>query len=798
MGHADTSRRGRAITRRRITPALALLAAGLLGVGCGSSGSSADPKNPVPPTVAVKDITVDPTIASVALGESVTLVATVLPLDASNRNVGWQASNGNVTLEPAGASVKVTGIAVGSTTITATTEDGGHVATAAVTVDPVSVIDVTLSSTTLTLTEGLSAPLTAVLSPANATDQAVAWTSSNASVATVTTTAAATTATVLALRAGTADISVTTADGGKSARCTVTVKPAEVATIKVTGVALSRPPEAVLDLEVGSTGALVATVSPDNATNKEVSWSSSTPAVTLSATTGSEVTLTGAQAGAATITAVTTDGARTATTGVKVWLLDAEIAATTAGALTPGAGGRYSTRSASGALAEQAVGKLLYYGADNAFSLGDADGGILLDGYASGSRTYAAAVGDSVGLAGTSALVQVRAYVGVPATRFANAGSPSVKVTVTAKAKSGSPRVALGSQGRVVAVADAMPADGLPHPYTFDAVPATSQIDVFDGGLEGSSLFVERIRVEPSATAAPDYTPPHDVEGLTTTEASSTSVTLAWTNPADADLAEVRITYGSPAVTVTIAAPATSFTAENLIAGLEYTFWIRTVDRAGYASNGVRYVRKGDPLLDETLPNDSATIDAIDYLVSTSPQTLVSAPGGARRLQYSGRKPFSFRSSGGKFMWVESTVDAGTNAANAVGALVPNPKGLVVIPASYTTPPAAANPSVRLVVKVSQLQAIPATQAPLGLILVGPQNQAAATWAPRGGGKILANVKVPDGSPSGTPVTTIVLDGLRPSTQYAIGCDYKQMFLFSVRVEPSVSSVADAPVVTVQ
>jgi len=83
--------------------------------------------------------------------------------------------------------------------------------------DPVPVTGVTLNQTTLELTVGGAATLTATVAPADAANKAVTWTSSNADVATVSG------GTVTGVSAGTATITVTTEDGGKTAACAVTV-----------------------------------------------------------------------------------------------------------------------------------------------------------------------------------------------------------------------------------------------------------------------------------------------------------------------------------------------------------------------------------------------------------------------------------------------------------------------------------------------------------------------------------------------------------------------------------------------
>ena len=89
--------------------------------------------------------------------------------------------------------------------------------------EPVSVSGVSLNKTSLTLEAGETAALTATVTPANAANKSVTWSSSDTTVATVAD------GVVTAVAAGTATITVTTADGGKTATCTVTVVAAEPA-----------------------------------------------------------------------------------------------------------------------------------------------------------------------------------------------------------------------------------------------------------------------------------------------------------------------------------------------------------------------------------------------------------------------------------------------------------------------------------------------------------------------------------------------------------------------------------------
>ncbi len=82
----------------------------------------------------------------------------------------------------------------------------------------VSVTGVTLGNTSATLTVGDTLTLNATVAPSNATNKNITWSSSNTSVASVSN------GVVTAKAAGNATITVTTADGGKTASCSVTVK----------------------------------------------------------------------------------------------------------------------------------------------------------------------------------------------------------------------------------------------------------------------------------------------------------------------------------------------------------------------------------------------------------------------------------------------------------------------------------------------------------------------------------------------------------------------------------------------
>ncbi|MDY6276489.1 MAG: Ig-like domain-containing protein [Bacilli bacterium] len=235
--------------------------------------------------VSVTGVSLDKTSLTLAEEASETLVATVLPSGATNKNVTWTSSNS--TVASVDQNGKVTANEAGTATITVETQDGGFKANCEVTVTAVyHVTGVTLSKTQLNLNVGASETLTPTVSPSNATDKSVSWSSSNSSVASV-----STSGTVTAVAAGSATITVKTNDGNKTATCTVTVS--EVA---VTSVTLSKTSTTLVR---GGSETLTATVLPANATNNNITWSSSNSSV-ASVSNG---TVTAVAVGSATITA---------------------------------------------------------------------------------------------------------------------------------------------------------------------------------------------------------------------------------------------------------------------------------------------------------------------------------------------------------------------------------------------------------------------------------------------------------------------------------------------------------------
>lgn len=243
---------------------------------------------------------------TIDLGKEGNVIATIVPANATNKTVSWKTSNAGILAVDSNG--KITAKSVGTAKITATAADGSK-KTAAISIKVVRPI-IKVSSISVKVESGYSSTildngntsLIAVVSPSNASNTAVKWTSSSSSIASVDSNGY-----VTGKKAGTTTIKATAADGsGKYGTITITVKPA--ITTKVTSVKVSVDPgysDKIYDNN-GKTK-LSAEVLPANASVRDVTWKSGTTSV---ATVDSNGYVTGIKAGTATITATATDGTR--------------------------------------------------------------------------------------------------------------------------------------------------------------------------------------------------------------------------------------------------------------------------------------------------------------------------------------------------------------------------------------------------------------------------------------------------------------------------------------------------------
>ncbi len=292
---SDTSEKG--VSYKSDNPAVATVSsAGKItakGPGtCTVTGISADggfvAKCKITVTQPVTGVSFPLSSYRVAADKSISLKPNVLPANASNKSLKWKSSNKEIATVSSKGTVK--GIKTGTCQITCTTADGGFTATCTVEIYK-EVTAVKLTKTKVSLATGKQIVLVAKFTPADATNKTLTWKTSNSSVASVSASGK-----VRGVSAGTAVITCKTADGGYTAKCTVSVfRPS-------TGVTLNY---ASVRLDAGKEKTLKATVTPQNATYKTVKWNSSDPTVVSVDKNGK---LTALKSGTSRISAVSKDG----------------------------------------------------------------------------------------------------------------------------------------------------------------------------------------------------------------------------------------------------------------------------------------------------------------------------------------------------------------------------------------------------------------------------------------------------------------------------------------------------------
>ncbi len=258
--------------------------------------------DPTGNTVPVTGLSLSPSVVSVNIGGTVQLSANVTPLNATNQSVNWNSGNSNIaTIDSNGI---ISGIAAGTIAITATTLDGGYIASAQVTVAAVSVEYIAISPTSVTLDPGETSQFSAIVTPDNATNQNISWSTSDTAIVSVDSNGL-----VTAVSDGTASVTAISEDGGHTASADITVNYVE---IPVTGVELS--PTNLL-IGVGDTSSLSASVIPATANNQVVHWTTNNSSI---ATVDASGKVTGVAVGTAIITVTTDDGGYSATSSIRV------------------------------------------------------------------------------------------------------------------------------------------------------------------------------------------------------------------------------------------------------------------------------------------------------------------------------------------------------------------------------------------------------------------------------------------------------------------------------------------------
>ena len=231
---------------------------------------------------------------TVDVGRTAIVKATVLPASADNKGILWSSSDERVAT--VGRDGRITAVALGECTVTAACSGAESLTAALKVIVQQPVTRLTFNGRDVFAYAGETSQLSWTVEPANASNPTLSFTSSNPRVLTVDQNGQ-----ITGVSGGNAYVQAATTDGSnRKARILVRVGR------HVTGVEMVRK-NAYLDLHESLTAG--ATIYPRDATNKNMTWSSSDPSVvTATGNTNSRMRLTSTGYGDATVTGITEDG----------------------------------------------------------------------------------------------------------------------------------------------------------------------------------------------------------------------------------------------------------------------------------------------------------------------------------------------------------------------------------------------------------------------------------------------------------------------------------------------------------
>lgn len=250
-------------------------------------------------TIDIESITLNKNKLTLVIGTREKLEVDITPADAMDKTLIWESSNSNIADVTNDGEVIANNI--GSTVISVKSENGIAKDQCIVYVEKKKIDVIEIDKTNINLLIGDKETLMVDVYPEELINDII-WTSSDSSVVRVEN------GEIEAISEGVATVTVTSVDGSKSAECIVNVSSP---IIKVTDITLRYNDIIMVN---GSKEVLSATISPSDATDKTLIWSSSNPDV-VSVENGQ---LMANQSGTSTITVTTIDGDKKATCNVRV------------------------------------------------------------------------------------------------------------------------------------------------------------------------------------------------------------------------------------------------------------------------------------------------------------------------------------------------------------------------------------------------------------------------------------------------------------------------------------------------
>ena len=220
---------------------------------------SCDNDEPQPET-KITSITTNQSEYNVTLNESFTISVSHSPSTLSAPEYNWSVQPSGIIYHLGKGEFYAASI--GEAEVTISVPNTTISTKCKVVVNEISISNITLSETSISLVKKQSTQLTATVSPKNATNKEIVWSTSDANIATVDNDGI-----VTAISVGNCKVSASSKDGKVSADCDIEVTPIVVNSISLSSNELS--------LVEGETASLIATISPEDADDKSLNWQSS-------------------------------------------------------------------------------------------------------------------------------------------------------------------------------------------------------------------------------------------------------------------------------------------------------------------------------------------------------------------------------------------------------------------------------------------------------------------------------------------------------------------------------------------
>jgi uncharacterized protein YjdB len=219
--------------------------------------------------IPVTGITLDYTTRTLQPNNTLALLTTIVPSNATNQGIIWSSNSTNATVSSSGVvTARYAGIAV----ITATTLSGSLSASCTITI-VIPVTSFMLSPSVLNMNSLTSKSIMVTIFPSNATNKQITWLSSNTAIASITSSGVVTSGSIQ----GSAIITARSVDSGYTATVSVSVG------IGVQSVSLNSQS---ISLTKGNTFQAIATIQPIDAANKNITWTSALSSVATVSSSG--------------------------------------------------------------------------------------------------------------------------------------------------------------------------------------------------------------------------------------------------------------------------------------------------------------------------------------------------------------------------------------------------------------------------------------------------------------------------------------------------------------------------------